>query len=214
MRATLMAVLFSLLAHNALAQHIKIKTPDGDVEMSVSPGAFGPAAGCERYPTCGNCVLSVTNACGWCVESGQCVSREAGACGTQSMAVASTQCPMGPSPRGAPGVTVVMPGGHGAPVVRDVGMEPAAFNELVDALKEEGFEDARLNVLQEAATHNSFTVAQVGTVLDLFAFSKGKLEALTAMRARIVDPQNNFQVYKHFAFKQDQDKARRILGGR
>lgn len=219
MRVLLGILLVMGLAQHALAQQLQIKTPEGNVEVNVNPGmGFGPAGGCQRYPTCGNCVMSVTNACGWCVQSGQCVPREDGACGDEQMAMASTQCPLpgarGPQRGGRGGVTIVMPGAPAAEPPAPAGMDDGAFQALVEAIKEEGFEASKLNVLESAAQENSFTVRQAGTILDLFGFSDGKLKALRSMRTRLVDRQNVFQIYKHFSFKADQDKARKILDGR
>jgi len=204
------------LAQTALAQQLQVKTPEGNVEINVNEMGFGPLP-CQRYPTCGNCVMSVTNACGWCVQSGQCVPRQDGACGDDQMAMASTQCPLpgaGPQRGGRGGVTIVMPGAPPAAAPAPAGMDDGAFQALVEAIKEEGFEASKLNVLESAAQENSFTVRQAGTILDLFAFSDGKLKALRSMRNRLVDRQNVFQIYKHFSFKADQDKARKILDGR
>ncbi len=174
MRVLLGILLVMGLAQQALAQQLQIKTPEGNVEVNVNPGmGFGPAGGCQRYPTCGNCVMSVTNACGWCVQSGQCVPREDGACGDEQMAMASTQCPLpgarGPQRGGRGGVTIVMPGAPAAEPPAPAGMDDGAFQALVEAIKEEGFEASKLNVLESAAQENSSPCARPGpswTCLD------------------------------------------------
>ena len=88
MRVVLGMLLVMGLAQTALAQQLQVKTPEGNVEINVNEMGFGPLP-CQRYPTCGNCVMSVTNACGWCVQSGQCVPRQDGACGDDQMAMAT-----------------------------------------------------------------------------------------------------------------------------
>lgn len=99
------------------------------------------------------------------------------------------------------------------PRAEPAGMSASDFEALVDAIKDEGFEDGKLNVLSSAAQSNRFTANQVGEILDLMAFSEGKLKALGKMKHRIVDRNNTFKIYKHFAFSADQKKARKILTG-
>jgi hypothetical protein len=96
-------------------------------------------------------------------------------------------------------------GGHGA-------MRPADFSALRSAIADETFEKSRLNVLRSAASGNSFTVAQVGQLVDIFDFSDGKVKAVEICRDRIVDRENAFQLYSHFEFDADKKRVRSILG--
>ena len=91
-------------------------------------------------------------------------------------------------------------------------MRPADFSALRSAIADETFEKTRLNVLQSAASGNSFTVAQVGQLVDIFDFSDGKVKAVEICRDRIVDRENAFQLYSHFEFDADKKRVRSILG--
>jgi len=86
------------------------------------------------------------------------------------------------------------------------------FAGLVEAIEAEGFEDGKLNVLRTAAPGTYFSVGQVGQLVDLFAFSAGKIKVVEICKPRILDLQNSFQLYSHFTFEADKKKVRGILG--
>lgn len=90
-------------------------------------------------------------------------------------------------------------------------MADGDFGSLKEAIEGESFSDGKLNVLRTAAGDQWFCVAQVGALLDAFSFSSDKLKALEAVKAHIVDRQNNFKIFSHFTFSADKEKAKRIL---
>lgn len=120
-------------------------------------------------------------------------------------------------------VTVNIQGNPGQPLPPDHPLPPTEFigdpiadgdfGGLLMALKEQGFADDKLTVLQDAANHAFFTVAQVKTMLKLFSFPDDKLSALRTVKSHIVDPQNNYQLYGSFVHSSDKDEAKQILGG-
>ena len=128
-----------------------------------------------------------------------------------------------PPPEGKLQVTVNIHGNPDQPIPPDQPLPPTEFigdpmadgdfAGLLVALKEQGFADDKLTVLQDAVSHAFFTVAQVRTLLKLFSFPDDKLSALRAVKTRIVDPQNNFQLYGSFVHSSDKDEAKQILGG-
>ena len=91
-------------------------------------------------------------------------------------------------------------------------MSEADFASLKAAIEGEGFEEQKVSVLSTAAGSTYFTVNQVGELVDLFAFSGGKVKVVEIAKPRILDPQNSFQLYSHFAFDSDKQKVKRILG--
>jgi hypothetical protein len=95
-------------------------------------------------------------------------------------------------------------------------MEPLTaqqYNGLLGALKEQGFADDKLTVLQEASKNGYFTVEQVKGILKMFSFPDDKLTALRSVRDRIVDPENQFLLYGSFVHSSDKDEAKKILEG-
>jgi hypothetical protein len=90
-------------------------------------------------------------------------------------------------------------------------MEPGRFDALVVAVRREKFPDGQRRVLDTAMPGSWFTVAQVGTLVDLFTFSRDKLEVVRRVRGRIVDPDQAFQLYDRFTFDADKNELRNIL---
>jgi len=90
-------------------------------------------------------------------------------------------------------------------------MEPGRFDALVAAVTREPFPDGQRRVLDTAMPGSWFTVAQVGTLVDLFTFSRDKLEVVRRARGHIVDPDQAFQLYERFTFDSDKNELRNIL---
>lgn len=91
-------------------------------------------------------------------------------------------------------------------------MSDDSFARLVGAMEEEGFEDTKLKVLSTAARKNHFSVRQATLILAQFDFSKGKLGAARTLKPRIVDPENQHELYAAFDFDSDKAELRAILG--
>lgn len=87
----------------------------------------------------------------------------------------------------------------------------ADFGRLVEAVKREAFSAGKLNVLNEAARVNWFSVDQVKALLRSFSFGADKVTALRQLAPRIIDPQNNFQIYGAFTFSAEKEEAKEIL---
>ncbi len=90
-------------------------------------------------------------------------------------------------------------------------MDPGAFGSLVSAINAEAFPSNKLQVLRTAAQGAFFTCAQVGRLIDLFAFPDDKVKVVAITHRSLVDPQDSFTLYGHFAFPDDKAKVRRIL---
>jgi hypothetical protein len=90
-------------------------------------------------------------------------------------------------------------------------MEPARFDALVAAVKREPFADGQRRVLDTAMPGAWFSVAQVGTLVDLFTFSPDKLGVVRRAKGRIVDPDQAFRLYERFTFESDKAELRKIL---
>mgnify|MGYP002639867226 CR=1 FL=1 len=88
-----------------------------------------------------------------------------------------------------------------------------SYDALLAALKEQGFADDKLSVLQTAARNAWFTADQVKGMLKMFSFPDDKLSALRIVSNLIVDPENKFLLYGSFVHSSDKEEAKKILEG-
>jgi hypothetical protein len=91
------------------------------------------------------------------------------------------------------------------------GMSDSDFEGLKGAIENASFSKDKIGVLRTAAGSAAFTAHQVGELIDLYSFSKDKLDALGIVRGKIVDRQNNFHILEHFTFSSDKQKAQGML---
>lgn len=117
-----------------------------------------------------------------------------------------------PAATGAEAAPTAVPGPP-APAAAPQPMDEASFASLLGALDREAWGDERLRVLETAASTQRFTVAQAGQVLARFPFSHAKLRAASALRDRLTDRGNEFQLFASFAFESDKAALRRVLAG-
>ncbi|MBI5496015.1 MAG: DUF4476 domain-containing protein [Deltaproteobacteria bacterium] len=97
------------------------------------------------------------------------------------------------------------------PAPAPTAMPEPRFRALIAAMKAESFEDKKLVPLRSAAAHHFFSCDQVGELVDLFSFRPGRLAVIKAVRGRVADPENLFQVYQHFHFSTEKEEAERLL---
>jgi hypothetical protein len=90
-------------------------------------------------------------------------------------------------------------------------MDDDDFRLLVVAVKNEGFADNKLAVIESASARNYFRVGQLKTLLGELAFSATKLRAVYLIAPRLLDPENNFAVYDSFSYSADKEQAEQIL---
>ncbi len=90
-------------------------------------------------------------------------------------------------------------------------MDPGTFAQLEASINAEPFPQNKIGVLRTAAQGAYFTCAQVGQLVDLYAFPDDKVRVVALTRSGLVDPQNAFLLYGHFAFPNDKERVRRIL---
>lgn len=85
------------------------------------------------------------------------------------------------------------------------------FGRLMRQLEQEFFSDDQLAVVRTAARENYFFVGQVEEILDIFSFEDDRLEAVTLLRPRILDPENSFRLYGKFTFSSSKEELAQIL---
>lgn len=91
------------------------------------------------------------------------------------------------------------------------GMSEADFDALVAAVNDAGFGNEKLGVIETAAQSHSFTVEQVGKLVDLLGSSDEKVGVVERTRRKIVDRQNGFKLLEHFSFTAEKEKVRKLL---
>lgn len=111
--------------------------------------------------------------------------------------------PMSPPPR-PPQATPNQPWPMGA----------APFQALLDSIAREDWARDRLGIVEMAARDNYFVVAQVLQILERFDFSNQKLQAVRAVKDRILDQQNNYLLYGAFSFSSEKEELGRLLASR
>lgn len=87
------------------------------------------------------------------------------------------------------------------------------FDALYHAMRQEGFAEGRLRVLDAAlaAPDAWLSVDQVERLLGLFAFSQEQLALVRHARPRLVDPERGQALADRFTFEADKEALRRIL---
>lgn len=90
-------------------------------------------------------------------------------------------------------------------------MDGGAFNALLAQVKGASFSSDKINVVQAAAGSNHFTIAQVGKLMDACSHSSDKVKVATALRSKVVDPKNAFQLANHLTFSSDKDKVMKLF---
>ncbi|MEZ4453542.1 MAG: DUF4476 domain-containing protein [Nannocystaceae bacterium] len=84
----------------------------------------------------------------------------------------------------------------------------AALTRIVDAINKESASSDKLSALKFSAKNARLTAAEGRQVLDLFAFSGDKMEALRFLRDKISDPDNWTVLVDAFAYSADREEAR------
>lgn len=96
-------------------------------------------------------------------------------------------------------------------VERALPMSESSLQALIAAVEDASFADDQVSVLRTAAAGNHFTCAQVLRLLEPVSFSDSKVEAVTALRLVIVDPQNSFVLEQAFTFSSDKEALRALF---
>lgn len=124
------------------------------------------------------------------------------------LAACASHPPPRPEPRPEPKAV--------APPPAQTGPQPmteAEFATLKRTIAMELGDKAKIATLGVALGDNWITAAQAGKLLDVVVYREGKLEALPALRARILDKKNSYLLIQKFTYREDKEKAKEILGG-
>lgn len=92
-------------------------------------------------------------------------------------------------------------------------MPEAHFAGLVAQLQATPFSSSRVSLVQAAAPHHRFDVAQLRRLLALVPFSVDRLAMVAAVGPRLVDRGNAYLLADSFTFSSDREEAMRLLLG-
>lgn len=90
-------------------------------------------------------------------------------------------------------------------------MSEGALVGLIAAVEGASFSDDQVSVLATAAAGNHFTCAQVVRLIEPISFGDSKVEAVSAMRPAILDPENAWQLEQAFSFSSDKEEVRALF---
>ena len=110
-------------------------------------------------------------------------------------------------PNPSPSVTaapVTVAGSAAAPPKADAGpIEAETLAQLRSSISAAFFSDDKLALVRTVAARNTFTVAQVSSLMTSFAFDHDRVAAITILRPSITDPQNGFVLSNNVTFSKD-----------
>jgi len=90
-------------------------------------------------------------------------------------------------------------------------MSFAAFQSLVNQIKDEDFSDNQLNLISSAVNNNYFTVEQIGIILEYLDMEDTRLSALSTLWEHVIDTENGFKLLSKFSFSDNKEKAKEIM---
>lgn len=97
-----------------------------------------------------------------------------------------------------------------APIV-NIPMDAASFNRLLNQIEDEAFADDQMRYVRTATGKHYFSVAQVGQLIDIFAFSEEKIECLRVTYPKVSDKENGFNLIGRFTYADEKEEAEQII---
>jgi hypothetical protein len=85
------------------------------------------------------------------------------------------------------------------------------FKGFLQAVDEEPGDQAKLNLIRSAASHQWFTSAMAGVLIDHIVHRENKLAAVPILKDRILDRENAFWLYQHFTYREDKARVQEML---
>lgn len=90
-------------------------------------------------------------------------------------------------------------------------MNAASFDRLKETLKNESFDNTRLNIAKQVMSGNYFTTVQVKEIIQLFSFENSKLDIAKHAYKNTIDKGNYFTVADCFTFSNNKDELMRYI---
>jgi len=92
------------------------------------------------------------------------------------------------------------------------GLSPERFQEVVAAMTSVSFSEGRMQQLQAELKDQRLTADQTWSLVELFDFSRDRVEALVFLHPKIVDPENFPVLLGGLKFESDRETVRSRLG--
>ncbi len=92
------------------------------------------------------------------------------------------------------------------------GLSPERFQEVVEAMTNVSFSEGRMQQLKAELEGQGLTSAQSWALVELFDFSRDRVEALVFLHPKIVDPENFSGLLGGLKFESDRETVRSRLG--
>lgn len=90
-------------------------------------------------------------------------------------------------------------------------MDAVSFDRLKETLRNESFDNTRLNIAKQVMNTNYFTTAQVKEVVQLFSFENNKLDIAKYAYKNTTDRNNYFSVADCFTFSANKEELIRYI---
>lgn len=90
-------------------------------------------------------------------------------------------------------------------------MNTQSFDRFKESLKNESFDNTRINIAKQVINSNYFTTAQIKEVVQLFSFENNKLDIAKYAYKNTVDKQDYFTVADCFTFSNNKDELMRYI---
>ncbi|HTO97564.1 MAG TPA: DUF4476 domain-containing protein [Myxococcales bacterium] len=90
-------------------------------------------------------------------------------------------------------------------------MSREEFKAFVQAVDEQAGDAAKLGLIRSAASHQWFTSAMAGVLIDHIVYRENKIAAVPILKDRILDRENAFWLYQHFTYREDKARVQEIL---
>lgn len=90
-------------------------------------------------------------------------------------------------------------------------MTSSSFRSFIAILEDESFEDTGLEILEDAADKNHFTVDQLVEIIGLFSFENNKIEACKIVYPKLIDKENSYEIYSSFQFPASKKEIRKWI---
>jgi hypothetical protein len=92
------------------------------------------------------------------------------------------------------------------------GLSPERFQKVVAAMTSVSFSEGRMQQLKAELEGQGLTAAQSWALVELFDFSRDRVEALVFLHPKIVDPENFSALLGGLKFESDRETVRSRLG--
>ena len=97
------------------------------------------------------------------------------------------------------------------PKVGPTVIDESSLVRLIDAVEDATFGDDQVDTIRTAGIHHHFRCDQVTRLIAPLNHSSDRVEAVTAIRGAIVDPQNFFVLESSFVHSSDKEAVRRLF---